>query len=234
MPLAIGAVALGYYNYVRFGKWYEFGQRYQLAAFNLQQIQDHLFAWANLPPAVYSYFFRSLDVGLRFPFVKAIGGAWTYPEFMTLPPDYEAMEPTAGVLWCLPFVGLAAIQFIVWGRTVLGFRRRADGNSSHMDHQGGEIVWTACCLVAASLLGLFPVVFLIGATMRYLADLTPSLVVLAVMGLWQGIGAWPAARRRLLVGAIVLAAYSIVIGLLLGLNGYSRHFHFHHRGYLGL
>jgi hypothetical protein len=91
-----------------------------------------------------------------------------------------------------------------------------------------------CCLLAASLLGFAPVLFLIGCTMRYLADLTPALVILAVIGLWKCMDAHPTLRRRFLLEASVLAIWSIGIGVLLGLTGYYRHFHVYHPGYLGL
>ena len=42
-----------------------------------------------------------------------------------------------------------------------------------------------------------------------LADLTPGLVILTIMGLWQAIAQWPKLRRSLVIGAGVLAIHGV-------------------------
>ena len=73
-PLLLGAALLGYDNFIRFGHWYEFGQQYRLAAFNLRQIRDHLFSIDNVPPALYAYFLKPPELFYSFPFLRAVGG----------------------------------------------------------------------------------------------------------------------------------------------------------------
>ena len=83
------------------------------------------------------------------------------------------------------------------------------------------------CLAAAALLGFAPALFMLGSTMRYLADLTPCLMPLAMIGLWD-CGRRVAARKVLrrvfypAVGAIAL--YTVGVGLLLAVTGYYDHF----------
>ena len=82
---------------------------------------------------------------------------------------------------------------------------------------------------------------MLGSTMRYLCDLTPCLMILAVIGYWQ---AGRLFRRRatparygpgplfhFLTGSMV--AWSIVIGVLLGVSGYYEHFRVFHNHLFG-
>jgi hypothetical protein len=215
-PLLLAAVLLGSYNYVRFGNWHEFGQQYQLAGFNLRKIQDHIFTSANVPPAIYAYLIHPLLISTTFPFVRATGIGSSLPLFIKLPPDYEASAAVAGVLWCVPFVCFAAITLLFLGRQL--FKARTARARRQLDDaaEPREILWIALCFSMASLLGLLPVLFLIGCSIRYLADFTPALIILAMLGLWIAVAEKPKSHRRLSVQASILALYSIVVGILLG------------------
>jgi len=223
-PLLVGALLLGTYNQVRFGTWHEFGQKYQLAAYNLPAIADHLFARVNAGPAIYAYSIKPLALLKTFPFVQAMGGPASYPAFVHLPPDFEALEPAAGILWCTPFLLFALIPIV---GAIVRLLRSKYGQSTDW-----EVSWMACCLTAASVLGVAPALFLIGSTMRYMADLTPALMILALVGWWQLPASWPSARR--FAPALFLAIVSVTIGILLGVIGYQGHFPTFHPHYLGL
>jgi hypothetical protein len=63
--------------------------------------------------------------------------------------------------------------------------------------------------------------------MRYLADVSPCLALLASLGLWQGYSAlgqrafW---RRIFSLSATALAVYTCLVGLLLAVTGYLSRF----------
>jgi len=96
--------------------------------------------------------------------------------------------------------------------------------------------WTLLCLLTASLLGFAPVPFMLGSTMRYLCDLTPCLMIVASVGFWQRARdtAGRAGSRRMFGGiAGTLAAWSIIVGMLLSVTGYYQHFFHFHRHLFG-
>lgn len=234
VPLIVAATLLGYYNYTRFGSWREFGQRYQLAGYNLRQSSDHLFSLANVPAALYAYLLKPLDWWINFPFVHTISGIRSFPRWVRLPPDYEGREPTAGILWCLPVLGFVVAPVARLIRRAALSSDQADDDATSCTRRS-EGMWLTAALLVASLVGSLPVLFLIGSTMRYLADITPALVILAVIGVWRLIAGRPASVARRILGLFVaLSAFSIAVGVLLALEGYDRHFHMFHRGYLGL
>jgi len=78
---------------------------------------------------------------------------------------------------------------------------------------------------------------MLGSTMRYLCDLTPCLMIVAGIGYWQRATdtAFGGPRRRRIFQAIAvtLAAWSIILGMLLGVTGYYNHFRSFHRQLFG-
>jgi hypothetical protein len=68
---------------------------------------------------------------------------------------------------------------------------------------------------------------MVGSTMRYLADLTPCLLIVAAIGMWQRgrtLADHARDRRRFSRTVVALAAYSVAVGLLLSFSGYYDHF----------
>ena len=65
------------------------------------------------------------------------------------------------------------------------------------------------------------------ATMRYLMDVAPGLLLLSNLALWTLYAQardTPRARRPVAVLCMLLATATVVIGLLLGYQGYTGHF----------
>jgi hypothetical protein len=68
--------------------------------------------------------------------------------------------------------------------------------------------------------------------MRYLTDVTPSLVILAMIGVWQGfrlLRAKTLARRTWISVVSAFAFLSIIFGILLGVTSYFNDFKHHNR-----
>jgi hypothetical protein len=53
------------------------------------------------------------------------------------------------------------------------------------EQEARDISWIVICLFCSALFGIVPALLINWATMRYLADMTPSLVILALIGVWQ-------------------------------------------------
>jgi hypothetical protein len=82
-------------------------------------------------------------------------------------------------------------------------------------------------LACGGVIGFAPVLFLVGSTMRYLLELTPTLSILATIGVWQVMAARAANadfRRRFGAVAMSMAIITVGVGLLLGMTGYYDHF----------
>jgi hypothetical protein len=73
--------------------------------------------------------------------------------------------------------------------------------------------------------------------MRYLCDLTPCLMIVGAVGLWQRArdtaAGRPSRRRMFMAIAGTLAIWSIVVGMLLSVTGYYQHFFHFHRHLFG-
>jgi hypothetical protein len=214
LPVFLGSFLLGCYNYVRFGNWLEFGVRYQLASFDRRPIEHGVISLANIPPAAYAYSFKPFVIVGDVPFIKAVSVATSRPEFIKLPRAYESSEPVAGLLWCVPFLVFAAVPLGTLFRRLLPLAHGNDQTPGDVPRQR-ELAWIVLWSVLASILGLLPALFMIfGCSMRYLADCTPMLVIVATLGMWHATSGQPKSRRVTIL-ACLLSLYSIAIGILL-------------------
>jgi hypothetical protein len=229
-PLLAGAVALGSYNHVRFGSWSEFGTRYQLAGVNIKAFADSspLMSVAYVAPNLYNYLLRPMAMGPTFPFVTA---RWSddplaYPSFVHRPPTYST-EAVAGVLRAVPFVWLAIFAPLGTMWQLVETRRRGWPRGDPDRLKASSLAWITLCLLSAGILAVIPALLIPGATMRYLADGTPVLVLLATLGGQHGhavLRSVQLAQRAWLSALLSLVTASVLVGLLLGMTGYSNHF----------
>jgi hypothetical protein len=208
LPLSLGIAALLAYNRLRFDHWLEFGQRYQLTW--ISWIWSPAFVPANL----YSYALRGAHLACRFPFVTAVTdmGAAAFPEGFHLAPGYFIYEPTIGLLSSVPWVWLSPAAFI-W--------RRQPGGAATAGRRDLQAV--VVNLVLAAALSLAPLLCAPSATMRYLGDFAPPLVLLGTIGAWnlrRLAAPHPIANRVVVAASLSLATLTIAIGFTLGFTGY--------------
>jgi tetratricopeptide (TPR) repeat protein len=157
--LAIGA-GLAAYNYGRFGDALEFGQKYQLSG-NLAH-SDYFqlrFFWYDFR----MYFLEYPGWEPAFPFVR---NAVMPPS----PDGYGGIYGTVGILTLLPFTLVAFAS---------PFGLRGTG-SAQRPALAGITVAAALLFVAIAA----PLCFFFGAVNRYQVEFAPSLVILAVLGLF--------------------------------------------------
>lgn len=205
-------------NQLRFGSWTEFGVHYQLGIPFDMSVR-------YLPANLWSYSFHSLHGGCRFPFLIP---CWhndfplrhTLPSWLPWPDGYYTYEPLAGVIPAVPFSWLlcAPLLGVVWRRL-----RRTNAVRTGADARWrwfcALLAWTG---VAASL----PILMMFAFSMRYEAELLPSVLLLATLAGWgllrlprSKLGAWLA---KLSYGG--LAVSSALIGAAYGFSGYFQLF----------
>ncbi len=167
LPLALGAVSYGWYNYQRFNSLTEFGMGYQLSQTDMHETLDETFSLAYTPPNLYKLIINPFDSTKNFPFIKATpwkGPAW-FENYNPQIYDYFA-EDITGLLVSSPFLIFAVLAIACKQK---------------------NIRWITASLAGSSLLIFFTLVLFFYLTMRYLLDLVPVLSLLALIGFWQGI-----------------------------------------------
>jgi hypothetical protein len=229
-PLVLGAFLLGLYNDLRFGSWTDFGLRYQLSGLGTPAALDPIMTSSRyVLPNASRYLFGRPQLQDTFPFVTA---PWRVDP-VPLPPTfhipyYYLREPVAGICFTSPFALLAALPLLFLVRS-LGARLRSRSAPPPSRPEAGA-GWVALLLACAALLGIAPPLFLVGSTMRYLADTSPALLLLATLGFWQLdrlLEPSPVVRTLAATGAGLLLGATVLCGTLLGVTGYYNHFQVH-------
>ena len=109
LPLFIGALGLGWYNWARFGSISETGFTYQLAAPYLQKHLNELFSPAYIFQNLYNYLLNPFAINQSFPFLYPIRGRIEeILPWQVLPQLYTA-QATTGFLCAAPFLVFAII-----------------------------------------------------------------------------------------------------------------------------
>ncbi len=220
-PVALTVFALLLYNRARFDAWLDFGVQYQLSTMKFRT------SAAFVPLNVYSYLFRWPKLECAFPFVfqERNVDAQRFPGWMELPQDYSTAEPLLGMLVVVPWAWLAGLGIVLYPwRCWRAARRGETGGSSHGTRLG---LWCAASFATMALVMTLPTIALFIATMRYLGDSTPGVLLTAILGafsLYDSAHEKPVLKRVVGIGLCGVAAPTIVLGLLLGIQGYDDHF----------
>ncbi len=211
-PVLIGAGLL-LYNWLRFGQWLEFGMKEQVSYFEF-----------NLSPRyfltnLWSYALSPFELSCRFPYAlqSMSRGPKAVPSWLPLDPEYLLLEPISGFLYSAPITWLCPVPLLVAAWHLRDARRREAWRS--------YIYCALCFAVLGSLTGAL-VLFVYAATMRYLADFIYGIFLLSVLGAFTCLAALRSPRARTLAGAgvAVLSSLTVLLGLLLGYQGYNEHF----------
>jgi len=192
IPVAMVGAALLAYNYARFGDAAEFGVKYQL---NLDRPDVPRFNFANLAYNGWMYLLHFPGWSTHFPFAGPWQSRWTLPATVT------GAEGSIGLFSALPFVLLAFVALARWRSW-----------ASSVSWVAGSVVWIAA--TNALVLGLF-----VGNAARYQLSFAPSLVLVAVLGLFStelALGAVShGARAGARIAWVALLAFSVAYPVLL-------------------
>jgi hypothetical protein len=192
-PYAAVLVGLAGYNFARFGNPLEFGTTYQFT--NPFGSVNHLFDLRFVRFNALAYYLTPSQWSRYFPFAKMV-------HLPPMPPGYSGSEFVHGVLADFPFAWLALLAPLAAARRPAAARRVL-----------ATFIGTAAAFflaVGGLLIGF------VGSAGRYMADFTPTLMLLAGIGM-LGLERLATGRRRtgvrVMVGAA--AAASVFVGVML-------------------
>jgi len=222
LPLGLGLGMLGWYNWARFNSIFETGFSYQLAGPFIQKYSRVLFSPVYLLPNLYDYLVMRPTLSTVFPFLQAASGQGA-GKFSTinLPPIYHEGTIT-GILLNTPFVLFAGLPIL----SLLSGTRRTTGQAGS-DEKAPFRKWLIVSLTGSFLFGFIPIAAFFFVEIRYLFDSMPSLLLLSIMGFWQGhefLSHRPALGRIYTAAGIVLLAVSILVGILCAISANAAQF----------
>jgi len=209
LPMVLGAIGLGGYNAVRFDSVFEFGHRYQLTTYNNYKYESEMFSSRYILANLNNYLFNPPEKIRSFPYVRAKIGNET-EAFGSPTPDLYQTEPVTGVVYVLPFMVFAFVPVLqvaikkVW----------------HKEEIRAELDWFNLALSCAAFIVTVSVLMFFSGAMRYTADATSMLIVLAVIGFWisyQAVESDGFVRFVYASIGILLAGVSIIVPNLLAL-----------------
>jgi len=216
------AVAVAWYNYARFGSVLESGHRYQFTGLALPVDYGLVTSFGYILPNLYSYLARVPLFEARFPFISVLWvkeGAW--PGFIPLPKTYYYTEPVAGLLILVPLIGLAALVALGWFYLIFQEADITKPQAESINH--AWLRWLTFWLGGAAMLELLVLLVFVSSSLRYLEDLTPTLILLAtVFFTW----AWSRLtgekwRQLFNIAWLIASGLTVLFGLLIGLTGYE-------------
>ena len=181
LPLALIAAGLAWYNWVRFGSIFETGHRFQLSSVDMSTGRTVMGIF-NIPPNIYTFFFRPFQWIGKFPFLNAPAirpNMW--PSFLYVPDTYLYREAITGIIPSSPYLWLAIIP-------VIGFIYLIWQTISHHTYSATlskVTTWLNALFIGAALVECALLLIYTSSSMRYLNDLTPTLFIVAALGVWQ-------------------------------------------------
>jgi hypothetical protein len=219
IPLALGFVCLGWYNWARFGSITETGLYYLLPAYTYyQKYFTRLINPIFIPQNFYNYFLYPFSIRPQFPYFYAEIG-YLKPIISSYPlPLFYFSQKISGLIYTVPFTVYALIPSVMY---LNNFKRRKETLRSLCDDEHRIMSWVtltlsgACLAVFGFLLSYFCL------AMRYFEDAMPSLIMLSIIGFWLGFQALlqkPFMKRLYAFSGIVLAGASILMSTLVALS----------------
>jgi hypothetical protein len=203
IPVALGGVSFGAYNYLRFENFAEFGLSYQLGVADLRQyaLCSMQGVWAQPTVlAVQAWY-------LLFQYPTWLG-EYPYLSFERVAPDqlpvsvegYLGADPVTGLFAFSPLLAPGLIATVFYWRRVPGTAR---------------LFFSACLLISAVLLCYLHTCFFAAA--RYLFEVVSALMIVTLPMLWV---AWSQAQSsvaRWIWRCITVAG--LVVGIVMGVLG---------------
>jgi hypothetical protein len=215
-PLILGLTILAWYNWARFGSIFETGLSYQLAWTDPQKNYKEFFSLPYFFQNLYNYLFIPPKLRSVFPFIITVYGK-IHPLLSSLSlPDIYYSEKITGLLYSVPFT-LYALTPVV----CLFHKSKQSPQNSTQDQHSYFFNWLVISLLGCFLFGFASFLAFFWAAIRYFGDFLPSLVILSIIGFWQGYryyAAHPTSRMVYLAVGIGFMTVSIVASILLAIS----------------
>jgi hypothetical protein len=223
-PLAFFLVALCWFNYARFGSIFETGMRFQLTGDALPDDFSLLMSPAYILPNFYLEFFHPyIFTSGEFPFfIVPYYSDVQLPTTIYIPRNYSIGEPIVGILYSMPLLFMLIPTLFSLFRKYLHWFYAIPTETD----AGAQPVpwWVWALLVSGFVFTLLPLMIYVLASMRFLADFVPTLLLLISAVFMNDLiqnrsKVW---RTRLLSTVfVILCALTISIGLLVNFGGWS-------------
>jgi hypothetical protein len=229
VPLVIGIFSLGLYNFSRFGSFTETGHRFQLGRWDKLRLYDQVVSIRNIPPNLYNYWLNNPKFLDLFPFIKPRWGEYFIWPIRYYAPEYYHTEQVTGVLLAVPFIFFAAIPiyFTVQQLWIKLSKEEPEHHPPLALKQIPSFQWVSSTLILLVLALMAPLSFFVSASMRHMADVVPTLVLLAWTGYALGYLALKRAKKRTTIYSLLgifLTVSSALAGILLAVTGYQARF----------
>jgi hypothetical protein len=219
LPLLLGALGFVLYNWARFGSLMETGFTYQLAAPHLQQHMDDLFSPGYILQNLYNYLLHPYAIEPAFPFLDPTRGRVADLLSWQILPEFYTAQAITGYLCAVPFLVFALIPIT----RLVQKSRRNNRAEEHPPRLGSvSLSWITISLLGSFALPFISLLAFFWAAMRYAEDFMPALILLSILGFWQGYQSLARGDNGKMYAAVgvTLAGISIASAVLLALSIY--------------
>jgi hypothetical protein len=220
-PMGLVGLTLAWYNFARFGNFFETGIHYQLT---VQVFQDRYFSPAYLPSNLYAYLAYPFHLTQTIPFFhtplfqKALLPAWA-----PVPPGKLFDEVLVGTMYSSPVLLLILLAIPLGWRGFVLWRARQNPHPPRWIYLAASF----------ALVGLAQFAFLLVyyyTAMRFQADYYLPFLLATCFCVWatdERIREWPLWRTLFWIAVILLALSSAVIAFFAGFDVPPQSFRLH-------
>jgi hypothetical protein len=213
LPIVIGLMLLGWYNWARFGSFTETGFTYQLAGTHIQKHLDDVMSFGYVIQNIYNYFLPPPRLVEHFPYLFSNGGSiYSFLAFYKVPEFYNTNAIT-GLIYVCPFVIFSFFN--------IGITKKENSTLPRVEKKDSPLAWIIITLTGSTMIVLVFLLLFFWAAMRYVADFLPMLLVVSIIGYARAYslakekgGVW----RLIVALGVFLAVLSIVISAMLGVG----------------
>jgi len=208
IPLVVGAIAIGWYNWARFGSPFEFGLRYQITIFNLNQQMNLTFQPDYFLLNFYAYIFQPFTFISNFPFIQPITINSLFESLKLVTPKIYAGGRVAGILFYAPFLVLALLPLF--------------SNNKILSANARPYRFIIYLLGGSFIINFLNILFYFFGQMRFLVDVISQITLLAIIGYWEIIqirfNSTSKRTKYFLVLANFLIVFTILVSFLLAFS----------------
>jgi len=214
IPLASGALTIGWYNWVRFDSLFEFGLRYMITTYDLNEQANLIFKPDYFFLNFYAYLFQPFELISKFPFIQPVVFSNVLTTFGIEQPHLYYAGRITGIIFSSPFLALGLIPLF----------SRSNFLNNKNDGSTFNLYLLVIALFAGSfLIGFLSLLFYFTAQTRFLTDIISQITMLAILGYWTLISIrqrfHTTGAKMLLTVANGLIIFTLCAGFLLAISG---------------
>jgi hypothetical protein len=205
----MGAILIGWYNWVRFDSPLEFGLRYQITIYNLNRDMPLAFQADYLPYNILAYVLLPFRFIAKFPFIEPIGLSDMLQNLGIDQPKLYAAGNVTGMLFFAPFLLFALTPFFKKNSVREDEQPRSQLKTLTLYLLGGSFLVSFLCLL----------LYYYGQ-MRFMVDVISQITLLAIIGYWMTIQKTSSSKSYFRL-ANLLILFTLTVSLLLAVTSES-------------